>query len=144
MFEITVFEVGFCANLIQILIIVVDTAVDTMRVIGPCQEILFNALATDVFFAVFTSDSLSDDGRVVVGTNGTCLFGHDHFVYFLFLCHYKGVGLHFRIENSDVNFLVFSFFSKAFSFFSKAFSFFGRLFLKKPKKPFHFLQSLLL
>jgi hypothetical protein len=84
-----------------------DTAVNTMRVIGPRQKILLNALAANVFFAVFTGDSLSDDSCVIVGTNRTCLFGHDHFIRLcrFRLCHYKEFGLHFRIENSVVNFL---------------------------------------
>jgi hypothetical protein len=112
MLEIAIFQVGFRANLVQILVVVMDTAVNTMRVIGPRQKILLNALAANVFFAVFTGDSLSDDGCVIVGTNGTCLFGHDHFIRLcrfrlcrFRLCHYKEFGLHFRIENSVVNFL---------------------------------------
>jgi hypothetical protein len=77
MLEEAVFEIRFGANSVKVLIIVMHFAMDTMRLIGARQEILFNTFTTCVLCTIFTGYTLPHNGGILVGANGAIdLYGY--------------------------------------------------------------------
>ena len=79
MFEVGLVQVGSRANLAERRIVVIDAAMDAMSIFMTRQEILFDAFAAGGGRTVFAGDLLSNDRRVLVGTDAAALW-LDHLI----------------------------------------------------------------
>ena len=79
MFEVGLVQVGSSADLAERRIVVIDAAMDAMSIFMTRQEILFDAFAARGCRTVFAGDLLSNDRRVLVGTDAAAL-GLDHLI----------------------------------------------------------------
>jgi hypothetical protein len=81
MLKVTIFQVGFGANLLKVFVVIMNSAVNAMGVFCACKEILFNAFSACTFFTVLAGDAFTDNGSVSIGTDAAiCFNGDDHFI----------------------------------------------------------------
>jgi len=79
MFKVGLVQVGSRANLAECRIVVIDTAMDAMSIFMACQEILFDTFATGGCRTILAGDLLSNNRRVLVGTDAADI-GFNHLI----------------------------------------------------------------
>jgi hypothetical protein len=81
MLKVTIFQVGFGANLLKVFVVIMNSAVNAVGIFCACKEILFNAFGACTFFTVFAGDAFTDNRGVSIRTNATIDFnGDNHFI----------------------------------------------------------------
>jgi len=74
MFEVTINEICFGADFLEVFVVVMDAAVNAMGIIVARQEIGFNAFGACAFLAVFAFAAATKNCGIVLCADGAAFF----------------------------------------------------------------------